>query len=132
MSSQQREVGFTIVELVVTIVVIGIIGGSISMLFISTQRIQARTSRLEAATRAAHRQVEVLRNRNYNMLTPGEPIDFTDELPDSLPAGKTGTVTVSEPVPGLRRVDVTVAYPEGDNTKEIKLSSTIGIIGITQ
>ena len=113
-------------------VVIGIIGTSITALFLNIQQIQISTNYLESATRAAQLQVESLRNSNYNNLTPGSTINFTDELPDDLPQDSTGTVAVSEPSPGIRRVDVTVAYTFDDKPRTVEMSSLIGVIGITQ
>jgi prepilin-type N-terminal cleavage/methylation domain-containing protein len=126
------EEGFTLVELVAAVVVIGIIGTSITALFLNIQQIQISTNYLESATRAAQLQVESLRNSNYNNLTPGSTINFTDELPDDLPQDSTGTVAVSEPSPGIRRVDVTVAYTFDDKPRTVEMSSLIGVIGITQ
>lgn len=126
------EEGFTLVELVAAVVVIGIIGTSITALFLNIQQIQISTNYLESATRAAQLQVESLRNSNYNNLTPGSTINFTDELPDDLPQDSTGTVAVSESSPGIRRVDVTVAYTFDDKPRTVEMSSLIGVIGITQ
>lgn len=124
--------GFTLAEIVITIVVIGVVMGGLGSLFVNIQRIQAQALFTEVANRAAQRQVESLRNSSYNSLTPGETIDFTDELPDSLPTGATGTVVVTEPIAGLRKVDVTVAYDYSGTERQVSLSSLIGVIGITQ
>lgn len=123
--------GFTLVELLVTIIVIGIVFTGLSSIFISIQRAQVRTSYLESATRAAQKQVESLRNSNYNNLTPGHDINFSSNLM-GLPSGSTGNVVVTEPTPGLKRVDVTVTYTYEGQSKNVSLSSLIGVIGIVQ
>lgn len=123
--------GFTLVELLVTIAVIGIAAGSIATIFVSIQNIQHQTIYADTATRAAQREVETLRNDNYATLTPGQSIDFTSSLPSSLPKAS-GTVQVSQPATDLRRVDVTVNYTAGDQQRIVTLSSLIGVIGITQ
>ncbi|MCA9343541.1 MAG: prepilin-type N-terminal cleavage/methylation domain-containing protein [Candidatus Nomurabacteria bacterium] len=123
--------GFTLPELLVTIVVIGIVFMGLSSIFISIQRIQVKTAYLESATRSAQKEIESLRNINYNNLTAGQNIDFSDQLVD-LPTGSTGSVAVTEPSPGLKRVDVTVTYSYEGQTKNVNLSSLIGVIGIAQ
>ena len=123
--------GFTLVELVATIAVLGIITLGIANLFYSIQYIQRQSNYLDRATRAAQRQVEVLRNNSYNSLPLGE-INFTNQLPDSLPNDRSGTVQVSEPSPGLKRVDVTVSYNDGGKQQQVTLSSLIGVIGLSQ
>lgn len=124
--------GFTLVELLVTIIVIGVVFSGLSSIFIGVQRAQVQTNYLESATRAAQRQIESLRNINYNNLTPGEDIDFSNDLPETLPGNSTGNVVVSEPSAGLRRVDVTVSYEYGGEQRDVQLSSLIGVIGIAQ
>ena len=127
-----HEQGFTLVELITAIVVLGIVGTSITGLYLSIQQMQIATNYLESATRAAQREVESLRNSNYSNLTPGTDINFTAILPDDLPADRTGTVEVSEPAPGVRRVDVRISYTHEDSLRTVELSSLIGVIGITQ
>lgn len=129
---KRDEGGFTLIELIVTIVVTGLIIIAITTLFITIERTQHRTQLLETATRAGEQQIEALRNNNYNSLTAGSTIDFTDDLPASLPSPRSGTVAVSEPTEGVKRVDVTVSYRDGSKTKDIKLSSLIGQLGIGQ
>ena len=124
--------GFTVVELLITIIVLGVVVGGLSSLFMTIQRVQLQTSYLESATRAAQREVESLRNENYATLTPGSTITFTSDLPASLPRNKVGTVDVTEPVPGLRRVDVKVSYADAGGSHNVHLSSMIGVIGIAQ
>ncbi len=124
--------GFTIVELLVTIAVIGIAIASLTSLFISIRNIQQQTIYADTATRAAQREIETLRNDNYASLTPGQSIDFTSQLPGSLPRGSSGSVQVSQPATDLRRVDVTVTYKAEGKQQNVTLSSLIGVIGITQ
>lgn len=123
--------GFTVPELVVTILFLGAVALTISQLFIAIGNTQERTNRLESASHAAQTEIEALRNNNYSQLQNGQAIDFTDKLPSNLPSG-TGTVQVSEPTAGLKRVDVTVSYLDNGKQKDVKLSSLIGVIGISQ
>ena len=127
-----KEGGFTIVELLVTIVITGLIVVTITSLFITIERTQHSTQLLETATRAGEQQIEALRNNNYNTLTTGSTINFTSNLPSNLPAPRTGTVVVSEPMTVVKRVDVTVTYRDGTKSKNVKLSSLIGQLGIGQ
>lgn len=127
----KNEAGFTIVELITTIIVLGVVITSIGTFSVYIQTSQRQSNYKEAATRAAQKEIEALRNNNYNSLTAGSNIDFTSNLPSSLPPGKSGIVTVTEPMPGLKRVDVSVTYPDS-GTREVRLSSLIGVLGITQ
>jgi len=127
-----NEGGFTIVELVVTTVVTGLIVVAVTTLFITIERTQHSTQLMETATRAGEQQIESLRNNNYGSLTPGSSITFTNNLPANLPTPRNATAVISEPSSGIRRVDVTVSYRDGSKQKKVQLSSLIGQIGIGQ
>jgi type II secretory pathway pseudopilin PulG len=128
---KNKEAGYTHVELLVSLVIVGVVVSSVTMVFNTIQSTQRRTSYKESATRAAQREMESLRNNNYNSLIAGQTIDFTSQLPTSL-KNRNGSVAVSEPYPGLKRVDITVTYYEGTSQQQVKLSSLVGILGITQ
>lgn len=131
-TSSEAEAGFTLVELVVTIVVLGIVISSLGGLYYIMQQASIRAQRLDLATRAARTEIEQLRNTGYSLLTPGTPINFTSSLPSNLPKDRQGTVTVSQPTDDLKRVDVEVSYTDNGTPQKVILSSNIGIIGIRQ
>jgi prepilin-type N-terminal cleavage/methylation domain-containing protein len=124
--------GFTLVELIVTIVVLGIVITSIAGLYYYNQIMQLQSQHYDLAVRADRSEIEDLRNDGYDSLTPGTNINFTSSLPSALPPNKTGTVVVSQPVSGLIRVDVTVAYTDFGISKVVTISSDIGIVGIDE
>lgn len=124
--------GFTLVELLITIVIIGIAGVGIASLFYTIQYTQRQSMYKDAATRSAQREIELLRTTSANNLTAGQTITFTSDLPARLPGNKSGTVQVTEPSPGLKRVNVNVTYYDNGKKREVNLSSLIGVIGITR
>jgi prepilin-type N-terminal cleavage/methylation domain-containing protein len=124
--------GFTLIELLITIMVLGIIMVSLAGLYSVMQNASTKSQHYDLAVRAARTEIEDLRNTGYDTLVPGSTINFTSSLPSGLPANKSGTVAVSRPMPGLRRVNVTVTYSDFGQQQTITLSSDIGIIGITQ
>lgn len=125
-----QQSGFTLVEMLITIVVLGIAITSIATLYYTMEGTQTRSRNLDLATRAAQTEIEVLRNNSYNSLTPGTSINFTSSLPAGLPRDKQGVAAISQPQPDLRQVDVTITYTDGSTPETVKLSSTIGVIGI--
>jgi len=123
--------GFTIVEIIVTLLLLGVIVAAVSSMFVAVRNMQSQDSYYDTADRAAGYEIESLRNKGYSSLTAGQVIDFTSSLPDNLPHGH-GAATISTPQAGLRRVDATVTYVTGGVTHAVTLSSLIGEIGITQ
>lgn len=129
---RDQQDGFTLVELLVAVVVLGIAIAGISGLYYNMQVMQARSQNRDIATRAARTEIEVLRNNSYASLQPNTTLDFTSSLPTSLPSDRTGSVAITQPVDGLRRVDVSVTYTDHGQGEKVELSSDIGIIGIGQ
>jgi prepilin-type N-terminal cleavage/methylation domain-containing protein len=127
-----KQAGFTLVELIVALTVVGIIVVGITNLFITVEGTQRRTAHLETASRAGEQKLESLRNVHYNNLTTGSTITFTSELPASIPTPRTATVAITEPTTGLKRLDLTITYREGKKDKTVLISSEIGVIGIGQ
>lgn len=129
---KRKESGFTLVELLATISIMGLLVVGLVNLYITIETSQRKSYHLEIATRAGERQIESIRNAQYGSLEPGVDIDFTDSLPAELPEPRSGIVEVSEPEDGIRRVDVTITYKDGGKSKTVKQSSLIGVIGVSQ
>lgn len=129
--THKNENGFTLVELLVAIVIVGLMATGVTSLYIAIEKTQRKTRLLETATRAGEKKIEELRNNHYNSLENDTVIDFSDEL-SSLPEPRSGTVNVSEPTPGIKRVDVTISYKDGRSSRDVELSSLIGVLGIGQ
>jgi prepilin-type N-terminal cleavage/methylation domain-containing protein len=119
------EDGFTLIELVVTMVVLGIIITSLSGMYYIMQSIAVQGQHLDT-------EIEDHRNSGYNSLIPGSNINFTASLPTSLPKNASGTVVISQPLSGLIKVDVTISYTDFGSQHNVELSSDIGVIGIGQ
>lgn len=130
--NRSGQSGFGLAEVVVTIALLAIMSIGLTGMFRAIVHIQGSARNQQVATLAAQREIESLRNNNYNSLAAGSTINFTADLPADLPSPKSGTVAVSEPSSGLKRVDVTVTYNQSGKNKQVIVSSTIGIIGITQ
>jgi type II secretory pathway pseudopilin PulG len=129
---QREEAGFTLVELIAATVVMSLMVIGIVNLYITVETAQRKSYHLEIASRAGEREIESLRNSQYSSLVPGTTVDFTSELPTELPTPRSGMVAVSEPGVGLRRVDITISYKDGNDTRTLKQSSLIGMLGIGQ
>jgi prepilin-type N-terminal cleavage/methylation domain-containing protein len=132
MKLSKDSAGFTIIELIVTILVFGFVAAGLTEVFLGVTNVQRNAGYLQSATTAAQTEVESLRNNNYDQLPNGQNINFTSQLPSNLPAPRSGTVAISQPIAGVKRVDVTVTYTQDSHTETVELSSLIGIIGISQ
>jgi prepilin-type N-terminal cleavage/methylation domain-containing protein len=125
-----QQSGFTLVELMAAVVTFGVVSVGLAGLFLSLQNVQRESAYLESATRAAQQEVESLRNNNYNQLVDNTTLAFM--VPSTLPQPRSGSVDISEPTPGVKRVNVTVSYTDHGEKRDVKVSSLIGVIGISQ
>lgn len=130
MPEANKDQGFTVVEVIVAIVAFGFVAAGMAQMLLGTIALQRNSNYLQTATTAAQSEVESLRNNNYNQLSNGS-INFSAQLPSSLPSPKTGTAVISEPIPGIKRVDVTITYNNNGTNQSVELSSLIGVIGIS-
>lgn len=122
--------GFTLIELLITIVVLGIAITGISSLYTYMQVTQVESQHMDLAVRAGRTEIEVLRNNSFNSLTPNSSIDFTSKLPAALPPTKKAVANITEPVSGLRQIDISITYTDYGKPQTIDLTSDIGVIGI--
>ena len=129
---KRQESGFTLIEILITIIVLGLVITSLADMYYVVQTTEAKSLAYDSAVRAARTEIEDLRNNGYDTLTAGSTITFTPTIPSNLPITATGSVLISEPMHGLRRVDVTVTYVQYGQTINVELSSEIGIIGLGQ
>lgn len=127
-----KQGGFTIIESLIAIVVIGVIVLGVATMFWTGQGYLMRAEAYDTAVREANRKIESMRNNTYSALPEGETMDFSNELPDSLPGAAVATVAVTEPEAGLKRVDVTIEYSILGQQEQVKMSSMIGILGIAR
>jgi prepilin-type N-terminal cleavage/methylation domain-containing protein len=124
--------GFTLIELLLTILVLGIVVLGLSAMYYQMQMTQVESMHYDLAVNAARTAIEELRNSGYNSLNPSSPPAFPTNLLAGLPANSSGSVSVTQPMAGLKEVNVTVTYTDYGQPQTVILSSDIGIIGISQ
>lgn len=127
-----NQKGFTLVELLAAIVIVGLMSAGISSLYVTISRTQHQSRMLDVAVRAGEKKLEELRNSHYNSLENNTTLNFSDELPDTLHQPRTATVEISEPTPGIKRLDLNITYQDGRRSRQVELSSLVGVLGIGQ
>lgn len=126
--------GFSLVEILIATVVIGMMVIAFGNIFIAIGSMQRENDNLYIANKAAEGVIEGLRNNHFNTLVAdGIPHEYTSEVSNYyLPDPKQATVTITEPTPGLKRIEVSVTWKEGGRDKEVRQSAMLGQIGIAQ
>jgi len=123
--------GFTIVELIVTIVIMGIIIPAVAIALTNLTIVDYQARDLALANFIAQNKVETLRSAGYNSLNNGT-ISFTAQLPNTMGSPKSANYTVSTPQTGVKQVDVAISYTEYKKTKNIAYRTYISELGVGQ
>lgn len=72
-----RQGGFTLVELLLIIVVLGIAAGSLTLLSVRSAELSSNLLRQEQATTLAYAMLEEIRNMPFTYCDPGDPAALT-------------------------------------------------------
>jgi prepilin-type N-terminal cleavage/methylation domain-containing protein len=123
--------GFTIVELIVTIVIMGIIIPAVAIALTNLTIVDYQARDLALANFIAQNKVETLRSNGYNSLANGTT-SFSAQLPNTMGSPKSASYTVSTPQTGIKQVDVAISYTEYKKTKNIAYRTYISELGVGQ
>jgi prepilin-type N-terminal cleavage/methylation domain-containing protein len=129
----KNEDGFSLLELVVSAAVMGVIIVAIYGFFGSVREINRYANNLVIANQALQQQVEIYRNTPYAGIAVG-----TQNLNSALtayPSLKNGTMSavVTEPqVTGYKQIAFTLSYLDKGGTKTVKASTIIANRGINR
>jgi type II secretory pathway pseudopilin PulG len=125
------EGGFTIVELVITIVIAGIIIPAVTIALTNLTVINLRARDQVLANMLAQNKVESLRSTGYNSLNNGTT-SFTSELPNIMGSPKSASYTISTPQTGLKQIDVSISYTEYKIARSVAFRTYISELGVGQ
>lgn len=127
----QKQTGFTIVELIVSIVLIAasvpVMTGLVNLLGSLNDRSRDMAS-IHALT---EHKSEALRSAGFSSLSNGTTA-FTDELPQSVGLPRSATYTISSVSASLKQVDFAVSYNDHGTTRNLTYRTYIGELGVGQ
>ncbi len=123
--------GFTIVEILVSIAVAGVVIGSFSQVVTTYVHLAQRGRYLNLANAYVEAKIESLRNTGFNGLAAGTT-NLTAELSTQLPPSRSASVTIGNPSGGLKQVDIAVSYKDQGKTEAYAYTTYIGELGVGQ
>lgn len=131
------EGGFSVVELLITLIVIGVIFGAFTTTFTSIQNINKKALDVNSASVSAFSKLEEYENKNFTALqttTPSgtlvEVEDFSTTLNTTLQAPRVGKVYINTISPTLRQVVVSVEFGSGPAKRVIQYATFIQRSGL--
>jgi type IV pilus assembly protein PilV len=118
----RRSAGFTLVEVIVAIVLLGV--GLMGMAALSTTvtRANVQSSSLTTATALAQERAERLRTEDYDALASGND----SRVVDNVTYTRSWVVTADDPEPGLKTVAIAVSWTTRGTTHTTRLTTIRG------
>lgn len=128
---KKNESGFTIVELLITIGICGIIIPVLAAALSSLAVLNNRSRDLALVNMLAQNKAELLRSSGFNSIPVGT-VDFTTDLPSLLASPKSASYTVTNVDPSIKEVVISISYKDYGNTRNIQYKTLISEIGVGQ
>jgi prepilin-type N-terminal cleavage/methylation domain-containing protein len=129
---EHTQNGFTITELIVTIVLLGIFATGISVGITSLGTINDRAREVADVDMTVENKIESLRSQHFTNLPLGGPVNFASELPDTVTSPRTASYTISSVNADLKKVNVIVSYNDRGTTRTFEYTTYIGKSGVGQ
>lgn len=127
----QEQAGFTIVELLVTLIVGSVLVGSVNNILTSQAYLSQRSRDLVLSNAFAERKIEEVRSIGFLGLTDGTT-SIASELPDELSPPRDATIQVSAYTPAIKQAIVTITYNEQGNVRTRTYKTYVGELGVGQ
>lgn len=128
---KKQSAGYTIVELLVSIAVAGVLFGTLSEVVTSYVHTAQRGRYLNIANSYVEAEVESLRNIGYNGIALGTT-NLTSSLSAQLPPNRSASLTVTSPSTGLKQADITISYNDQGKLNSYSYTTYIGELGVGQ
>lgn len=137
MSVLDEKDGFSVVELLITLIVIGVTFGAFVTSFTSIQNIYKKAIDVNTANAIAFAKLQDYENLNFNSLPATAPLgslqqveDFSASLPSTLEKPRSGIVYVNTVSGTLKQVVVDVKFGSGPSQRQIQYANFIQKYGV--
>lgn len=133
-----KQGGFTIIELLITLIVIGVVFTSFLTTFVTIKSINKHSTDVQTVNALAFEKIQQYEDKLYSSLPNTSPSgtlveveDFSSSIPASVPGSKTAKVYINTyPTGTLKQVVVRIDYGYSDSQKRIEYADLIQRDGI--
>ncbi len=126
-----KDEGFTVVELIVTIVVCAILVIAVNSVVVSHVFIVQKGRDAAISNAFSEAKIESLRSGGYLSLNNGT-VNITSELPDELSAPRSANLAISDHSPGMKQINLVITYNEQGTARTSTYQTLIGELGAGQ
>ena len=132
--SEDSSAGFSVVELIATLVIAALAVILVSNMYATAGRLFDRTDDLMVANSLAYNKLEKYEGYRFEDIpfrTDGQPQEtFDSEVPTSLPGPREGKVYITEQTSTMKYIFVRVKYGVGADEKVVEYGSLVQAGGI--
>ena len=129
--AKKAENGFTIIELLIAIAVVGILVPTLIGFVTTLNRFNDRARDMAVVNALVENKVESLRSIGFSGISEGTT-SFANELPNTIGSPRTATYTVTTPNAGIRQIDISVSYDDHGMQQLTTYRTYIGELGVGQ
>lgn len=136
---RQNEDGFSIVELLITLIIIATAFGAFMVTYTTIQNINKKAVDVNKANALAFAKVQEYENKSFASLPNTTPTgslqqveDFSSTLPNSLESPRVGRVYINTLSGNLKQIVVTIQFGSGSAQRLIQYGDFIQRNGIGQ
>jgi prepilin-type N-terminal cleavage/methylation domain-containing protein len=133
----ETEDGFSVVELLITLIIIGIFFSAFTLAFTSIQGINKKANDVIDANQIAFSKMQEYENKSFPSITTTVPTgslveieNFSGSLPTKLEAPRVGKVYINTISPTLKQVIITVEFGSGSAIRRVQYGNFIQAQGI--
>lgn len=130
-SSESNEEGFTLVELLVSLVVGAILIGSVNLVYTNQLALSQQTRDTVMANAFVESKVEALRSKGYLGVNNGTN-NITSELPSELGTPRNASLVVSNQSTSVKKLAFTITYRSQGINQTFKYTTYLGELGVGQ
>ena len=123
--------GFTIVELLVTMIVGGVLAGSVALFLAQHTHLAQKGRDVSVVNSYVENKVESLRSAGFLSLANGTT-DIAAELPSELKSPRSGSLVISEESTSIKQIDISITYSDQGVARTYSYSTYIGELGVGQ
>lgn len=137
LSLRDKSEGFSIVELLITLIIIGVAFGAFMLTFTTIQNINKKSLDVAGANSMAFAKMEEYENKAFNTIPNTTPTgtlveveDFSNSLSSKLEKPRVGKVYVNTVSGTLKQVVVKIEFGSGDSIRRIQYANFIQTNGL--
>jgi prepilin-type N-terminal cleavage/methylation domain-containing protein len=129
--ARKKESGFTIVELLISMVVVAILIVGINSIYLTHLTQSQKVRNLVIVNSFVENKVEALRSAGFLSIEDGTT-DISNELPTDLRSPKSASLQIGSATSGLKDINISIIYNDSGIQRTYNYQTYVGELGVGQ